>query len=73
MCVSVWPEVRGGQEALVPRNWILGCVALFRGHGSGSSGFTLGCLVLWKMFLSFSLSNLPEEPAPTLQRAGERM
>lgn len=49
MCVSVWSEVRGHQEASVPRTWVLGCVTVFRDQGSRSSGFAVGRLVLWKM------------------------
>lgn len=41
-------EVQGGREALGPRTGKPGRVALFRCHGSGSSGFSMGHLVLWE-------------------------
>ena len=47
--LQVESEVTGVWEASGPRTGKPGRVALFRGHGSGSSGFALGHLVLWKM------------------------
>lgn len=46
---QVESEVKGGWEAWGPRMGKPDCVASFRGHRSGPSGFALGCLVLWKM------------------------
>lgn len=63
LCASVWSELRGGQEALVPSSWVPVCVALFRGHESGPGGFDLACLVLWEILEVCHLSKLPEAAA----------
>lgn len=45
---QVDPEVKGGREASGPRTGKPGRAALFRRHGSGLSGFSVGHLVLWE-------------------------